>query len=85
MVLYSAGIVLPVVTAVELKAGKATAKELAGLRKGTSKLVDEDGKKVIKEVDEEELKKLGYSEKINAGLMAQFDEALNYDPNKPEI
>lgn len=41
--------------------------------------------KLAREKDEEELKKLGYSEKINAGLMAQFDEALNYDPNKPEI
>ena len=41
--------------------------------------------KLDREKAEEELKKLGYSEMINAGLMAQFDEALNYDPNEPEI
>ncbi len=41
--------------------------------------------KLAREKAEEELKKLGYSEKINTGLMVQFDEALNYDPNEPEI
>lgn len=41
--------------------------------------------KLAREKAEEELKKFGYSEIINAGLMAQFDEALNYDPNEPEI
>ena len=32
----------------------------------------------------EELKKLGLGEEINAGLMAQFDEVLKYDPNESE-
>jgi hypothetical protein len=33
---------------------------------------------------EEELKKLGFGEEINSGLMAQFDEVLKYDPNESE-
>ena len=34
---------------------------------------------------QDELKKLGLGKDINSGLMAQLDEALNYDPNEPEI
>ena len=33
---------------------------------------------------EEALKKIGWGEEINSGLMAQFDEVLKYDPNEPE-
>ena len=33
----------------------------------------------------EELAKLGLGDAINAGLMAQFDDTLQYDPNEPEI
>lgn len=34
---------------------------------------------------QKELEKLGLGKDINSGLMAQLDEALNYDPNEPEI
>lgn len=41
--------------------------------------------KLARDKAEEELKKLGFGDTINAGLMAQFDEVTNYNPNEPEI
>ena len=41
--------------------------------------------KIARDKAEDELKKLGLGKDINSGLMAQLDEALNYDPNEPEI
>ena len=40
--------------------------------------------KLVRSQAAEELKKLGLGEEINAGLMAQFDEVLKYDPNESE-
>lgn len=40
--------------------------------------------KLARDTAEEELKKLGLSEEIQTGLMAQFDEMLEYDPNEHE-
>ena len=41
--------------------------------------------KLAREQAEKELAKIGLGKDINSGLMAQLDEALNYDPNEPEI
>lgn len=40
--------------------------------------------KLARDTAEEEIKKLGLSEEIQTGLMAQFDEMLEYDPNEHE-
>ena len=41
--------------------------------------------KLARKQAEKELAKLGLGEDINAGLMKQFDDATNYDPNDSEI
>ena len=72
-----------------IKEGKLKTYEIEGVTYLSFAEVMEKAEKIqaklAREEAQKELAKLGLGNAINAGLMAQFDEVMKYDPNKPEI